>query len=331
VITFYQFCNLSIDRDGAVPQTSCEPVKQERHVLDLPPAVDPPRAARRHPQTIHSIRETTMSISHDEPLIELDGVCRSFGSGETRVDAVRDVDLAIGEGEIVTVVGPSGCGKSSLLNMLACLEHPDRGELRLRGRPAAEADVEIGYVTQSDSLFPWRTLLANVEYPLEIRGVSKAERRERAVAMLARVGLSGFENHLTRQLSGGMRQRGNIARALVYDPDIVLMDEPFGALDAQTRLLQQRQLQAICAEERKTVVFITHDLHEAILLGDRVVVMTARPGSIKMVRDVGLDRPRDLDHIHEEPRFQQLMTELWDALRDEVLRAAPAAATAVAS
>ncbi|SHK59619.1 NitT/TauT family transport system ATP-binding protein [Pseudonocardia thermophila] len=267
-----------------------------------------------------------MSIPR-EPLIELVGVSRSFGRGAGRVVAVRDLDLTVGEGEIITVVGPSGCGKSTLLNMLARLDEPDAGELRFRGRPAAEADVEIGYVTQSDSLFPWRTLLANVEYPLEIRGVPKAERRERAMALLARVGLAGFENHLPRQLSGGMRQRGNIVRALVYEPDIVLMDEPFGALDAQTRLLQQRQLQDICAEERTTVVFITHDLQEAILLGDRVVVMTARPGSIKLVREVGIDRPRDLDHIHEQPRFQHLVTELWDALRDEVLRAAPAVAS----
>lgn len=266
-------------------------------------------------------------IREQEPAIELMGVGRTYDSRGGRVSALSDFNLTVHEGEIVTVVGPSGCGKSTLLNLLAGLEVPDRGELRYGGRPSVSADLTIGYVTQSDTLFPWRSLLANVEYPLEIRGVGVAERRAKASAMLARVGLSGFENHLPYQLSGGMRQRGNIVRALVYGPDIVLMDEPFGALDAQTRLLLQGQLQTLCAEERKTVVFITHDLQEAISLGDKIAVMTARPGRVKILREVGMQRPRDLDRIHEEARFQELLSECWDSLREEVVRASQVVST----
>ncbi|MEU8248064.1 ABC transporter ATP-binding protein [Nonomuraea sp. NPDC048916] len=257
----------------------------------------------------------------DTPIIELANVDRSFSGRSKTVEALRDFTLDLRDGEVLTIVGPSGCGKSTLLNILARLEKPTGGTLSFRGVDAEKSGVQIGYVTQSDTLFPWRTLLGNVEYPLEIRGVSKNVRRERAMSLLERVGLAGFEDRLPFELSGGMRQRGNIVRALVYDPDIVLMDEPFGALDAQTRLLLQDQLQRLCAEERKTVVFITHDLQEAIALGDRVVVMTARPGRIKMIRTVGLERPRDLNHIHEIPRFQELLSELWDCLRDEVLLA----------
>lgn len=257
-----------------------------------------------------------------ESFLDLSDVSKSYsGRGGSPVLALDEVSLQLREGEILTVVGPSGCGKSTLLNLLARLESPNGGHVRFRGVDAADSQIEIGYVTQSDTLFPWRTLAGNVEYPLEIRGVDKQERRERARAILARVGLAGFEDHLPYQLSGGMCQRGNIVRALVYGPDLVLMDEPFGALDAQTRLLLQEQLQRICAEEGKTVVFITHDLQEAIALGDRVVVMTARPGRIKALREVGLPRPRDLDHIHKEPRFQELLGELWDSLREEVVLA----------
>ncbi|GAA2855923.1 ABC transporter ATP-binding protein [Streptosporangium fragile] len=255
---------------------------------------------------------------NDTPIIELADVDQIYAGRGTNVEALRGFTLDLRDGEVLTIVGPSGCGKSTLLNILARLERPSRGTLSFRGVNADNSDVEIGYVTQSDTLFPWRTLLGNVEYPLEIRGVSKDVRRERAVSLLERVGLKGFENHLPSELSGGMRQRGNIVRALVYDPDIVLMDEPFGALDAQTRLVLQDQLQRLCAEERKTVVFITHDLQEAIALGDRVVVMTARPGRIKVVRTVGLERPRDLNRIHEVPRFQELLSELLEALREEV-------------
>ena len=255
------------------------------------------------------------------PIIELTGVHRFYHSRGTTLHALQDFTLSLQAGEVLTVVGPSGCGKSTLLNLIARLEPPTRGTLRFRGVEAQRADVEIGYVTQADTLFPWRTLIGNVEYPLEIRGVPKAERRARAAALLERVGLAGFENHFPYELSGGMRQRGNLVRALVYDPDIVLMDEPFGALDAQTRQLLQEQLQQICVEERKTVVFITHDLQEAIALGDRVVVMTARPGRIKTVRDVGIPRPRDLGRIHATPRFQELLGELWQSLRGEVVLA----------
>lgn len=246
---------------------------------------------------------------------QLNGVTKRFASRGTETLALDDVSLDIEQGEFVTVIGPSGCGKSTVLNLLAGLMVPDTGRVQYGPGASSPRDREIGYVTQSDSLFPWRTLVENVEYPLAIRGVSRAERRERARDYLQRVGLEGFEDHLPYQLSGGMRQRGNIVRALVYQPEIVLMDEPFGALDAQTRMVLQEELLQLWQAEHKTVVFITHDLQEAIALGDRVVVMSARPGRIKKVRRVNIPRPRDLAHIHENPEFRSTLTELLDDVR----------------
>ena len=234
------------------------------------------------------------------------------------VIALDNFSLNVGDGEFVTVVGPSGCGKSTLLNLVVGLDKPSSGQILINGKPAWQQLRNIGYVTQEDNLYPWRTLRENVEFPLEIRGVAKAERIKRSEELLNKVGLAGFENRYAHQLSGGMRQRGNIVRALSFDPGLIIMDEPFGPLDAQTRIVLQQQLLDLWLQDKKTVIFITHDLQEAIALGDRVVVMTARPGKIRSVYDIKLTRPRDLHHLHDDPEFRTALSDLWDELADEV-------------
>lgn len=254
--------------------------------------------------------------------LEFDRISKTFdGPDGAPVIALDDFSLDVSEGEFLTIVGPSGCGKSTLLNLLVGLDHPTEGAIRLDGSPAWEHRLEIGYVTQEDNLFPWRTLQQNVEFPLEIRGLDAKARKHRSDELLSRVGLGDFKDRYAHQLSGGMRQRGNIVRALSYGPRVILMDEPFGPLDAQTRIVLQEQLLDLWADERKTVIFITHDLQEAIALGDRVVVMTARPGRIKAVHEVNIPRPRELHHLHENEVFRTLLSDLWDALAEEVTSA----------
>jgi NitT/TauT family transport system ATP-binding protein len=252
------------------------------------------------------------------PLLSVEGVSKEFDSRGKRVRALDSVDLAVGEGEFVTIVGPSGCGKSTLLNLIVGLVRPSAGRILFRGRPVTGITPAIGYVTQRDNLLPWRTLAENVEIALELRGVPPDERRRRAAGLIERVGLHGFEDHYPHELSGGMRQRANIARTLIYDPALILMDEPFGPLDAQTRLLLQQQLLTLWSAARKTIVFITHDLVEAIALADRVVLMTSRPGRIKHVAPVPVPRPRRVDEIHTSPEFQATYERLWKELRPEV-------------
>jgi NitT/TauT family transport system ATP-binding protein len=262
------------------------------------------------------------------------------------VQAMAGLSLDVAPGELVTLVGPSGCGKSTLLNVVAGLLPPSGGRVLFKGAPVCGVNAAIGYVTQADNLYPWRTLRENVEFPLEVRGVGAAERRRRAVTLIERVGLGGFEDHYPYELSGGMRQRANIVRTLVYDPEVILMDEPFGPLDAQTRLLLQDQLLQLWDAARKTIVFITHDLTEAVALADRVVVLTvfithdlteavaladrvvvltARPGRVKRVCPVPIKRPRDLFHLHDDEGFRRTYDTLWDDLAEEVTRAAAAA------
>jgi len=253
-----------------------------------------------------------------DPLLSIDGVSKEFDSRGKRVLALDAVDLSLTGGEFVTIVGPSGCGKSTLLNLIVGLVRPTAGRIVFRGRPVDGITSDIGYVTQRDNLLPWRTLVDNVEVALELRGVARDERRRRALALLERVGLHGFEDHYPHELSGGMRQRANIVRTLIYDPALILMDEPFGPLDAQTRLLLQQQLLTLWSATGKTIVFITHDLVEAIALADRVVVMTARPGRIKHVAAVPIPRPRRVDEIHTSPEFQTTYERLWKELRPEV-------------
>ncbi len=251
-------------------------------------------------------------------LLRLEGVSKEFQSRGARVLALDSVSLAIERGEFVTVVGPSGCGKSTLLNLVVGLIVPNAGRILFRGRPATGINPEIGYVTQKDNLLPWRTLAANVEVALEIRGVETKERRRRAAALIHQVGLGGFEDHYPHELSGGMRQRANIIRTLIYEPQLILMDEPFGPLDAQTRVILQDQLLRLWTAAKKTIVFITHDLVEAIALADRVVVMTSRPGRVKCVTKIPIPRPRDVYQIHESSGFRATHETLWNELRPEV-------------
>jgi NitT/TauT family transport system ATP-binding protein len=234
--------------------------------------------------------------------------------------AVRDVSFDIVPGEFITFLGPSGCGKSTVLNMLAGLEVPSEGQIYQGSRLLNGLNTDVGYITQDDNLLPWRTLLSNVELALELRGVKKAKRRAQAHELLGSLGLAGFENAYPHQLSGGMRKRGSIARTLLADDPVILMDEPFGPLDAQTRLLLQDELLRIWNGSGKTVVFVTHDLVEAIALSDRIVIFTSVPGTIKSIHTIAIPRPRDVFHIHEALGFSELFDQLWVELREEITR-----------
>lgn len=255
-----------------------------------------------------------------DPIISLRGVSRVFRAARGDVVALSEMDLDVYEGEFVTVVGPSGCGKSTVLNIIVGLLEPSSGQILFRGQVSSGINKEIGYVTQSDNLFPWRTVLENVVFGLQMRGVgSKSEREEKARKLITQVGLDGFENHFRHELSGGMRQRVNIIRTLAYDPKVILLDEPFGPLDAQTRLQLQAQLLDLWRQRAgTTLIFITHELNEAIALGDRVVVMSARPGRVREVVPVDLPRPRDIYTINTDPNFRAIYDRVWEHLAEEM-------------
>lgn len=234
-----------------------------------------------------------------------------------QIAALQDFNLDIREGEFFTLLGPSGCGKSTFLNVLAGLARKSGGSISIDGQPASGINREQGVVFQGYALFPWRTVLQNIEVGLEIRKIPKRERRETAEQFLQLVGLAGFGQRYPHELSGGMRQRVAIARSLAYSPSLLLMDEPFAALDAQTREILQSELLRIWEQHKTTIVFITHSLDEAIYLSDRIAVMTHRPGRIKSVLDIALPRPRPAE-IRHAPAFVQLREQAWDVLRDEV-------------
>ncbi|ADP72784.1 ABC transporter related protein [Rhodomicrobium vannielii ATCC 17100] len=242
------------------------------------------------------------------------------GDEPGELTALDGVDLSVRAGEFVTLVGPSGSGKSVLLDIVGGLASASSGRVSIDGVEVHEPARNSAYVFQQYALFPWRSAIGNVEYPLEVRGVGKAERREKARQLLALFGLSGFAERYPNQLSGGMQQRVAIARALASDPEVLLMDEPFAALDAQTREILQGELLRIWEEIRTTVLFVTHGIDEAVFLADRVVVMTARPGVVKKIIDVELPRPR-LDHIRSSAEFNACRREVWEALSDEVKKA----------
>jgi NitT/TauT family transport system ATP-binding protein len=254
----------------------------------------------------------------DDTILEAQDLERTFTSRGREVVAIRDVDFRVRRGEFFTIVGPSGCGKSTILNLIVGLLDPTRGTVLFDDEPIRDITGEIGYVTQEDNLFPWRTLRKNVEFCLEVRGVPRDERRDRAQELIERVGLAGFEDHFRHELSGGMRARVNIARTLAWRPQVILMDEPFGPLDVQTRLQLQQLLLDLWHEEQATVVFITHDLTEAISLSDRVLVMTRHPGTVKMLYDVDLPRPRDVFEIPTTDEFRAVYDPLWDELQTEM-------------
>jgi len=263
-------------------------------------------------------------------ILVIRGVARTFepatrGGVPTRALAATDLDVA--ENDFITILGPSGCGKSTLLRIVAGLDRQTEGEVRLDGRSIEGPGADRGMVFQSYTLFPWLTVLDNVCFGLRERGLPRAEQVERARAFIGKVGLGGFERHYPKQLSGGMQQRTALARALANEPRILLMDEPFGALDHQTRELMQELLLGIWEAQKKTVLFVTHDIDEAVFMGSRVVVMSARPGRIKLDRTVPLAHPRHWSVKTSAP-FAELKATLMEAVRAEVLAAQQAAARA---
>ncbi|NOQ54992.1 MAG: ATP-binding cassette domain-containing protein [Thermoplasmata archaeon] len=258
-------------------------------------------------------------MNDDAPFIRIRNLSKSFVDKNDPTDvvhAVRDFNLDIEEGEFVVVVGPSGCGKTTLLRCIAGLVEPTRGDVQIRGRPLEGPGAERGYVFQSFALFPWRTVRRNIEFGLELRGMPKEERRSLSDEYIDLVGLQGFEDSHPRELSGGMQQRVGLARALVNDPEVLLMDEPFGSLDAQTRNIMQTEVLKIWNRTHKTIIFVTHSVDESIYLADRVVVLTARPASIKAIFPVDLPRPRD----RASDPFAHIRHEVLEDLTEEVLR-----------
>lgn len=251
-------------------------------------------------------------------MIDIQNLSKVFRSGGTTHVALQKVNLKIDKGEFVSFVGPSGCGKSTLLNMIAGLIQPSEGSLLYEGEPVVGINQKVGYMTQKDTLLPWRTTEANISVPLEIRKISNAEKKEKVMRYIDMVNLRGFENHYPMQLSGGMRKRAALARTLIYDPDTILMDEPFGALDAQLKLVMQDELLRIWRETQKTIIFVTHDLGEAINLSDRVVVFGAKPGRIRMIKKIDLPRSRDVFKVRFHPHYGEIYEELWDVLEQDV-------------
>ncbi|ALD90940.1 TauT family ABC transporter ATP-binding protein [Cupriavidus gilardii CR3] len=284
--------------------------------MEAPPNTTPPPA-----RPMRGARTATRMTT---PALSLDNVTCTFISREDRnqrYTAVQDVSLAIAPGEFVSVVGPTGCGKSTLLNVGAGLLAPSSGQVRVFGEPLAGINARAGYMFQTEALMPWRSALDNVIAGLEFRGVPRAQAVAEGEEWLRRVGLGGFGDRYPHQLSGGMRKRVALAQTLVLDPDIILMDEPFSALDVQTRQLMENEVLELWAAKRKAVLFITHDLDEAIAMSDRVVVLSAGPATHPIGEfDIDLPRPRDVAEIRNHPRFVELHAAIWDVLREEVLK-----------
>jgi NitT/TauT family transport system ATP-binding protein len=251
-------------------------------------------------------------------MIEITRIGKDFqGSDGSDLTALDGVTIRVEEKEFLGIIGPSGCGKTTLLRMLAGLETPSRGEITIRGERVSGPGPERAMVFQDFALLPWAVVAKNVEFPLEIRGVSAADRRAKAQKMIERVGLKGFENSYPKTLSGGMQQRVGLARALVVEPQILLLDEPFGALDAQTKRLLQDDLGKTLSEEGSTAVFITHDMAEAVYLCDRIIVLTSRPGRVAAEFEVALERPRD-ESMRKQPYFAELVDAIWRELKSMV-------------
>jgi NitT/TauT family transport system ATP-binding protein len=246
------------------------------------------------------------------------------GTDGNPIECLVGINLVVHENEFLSVVGPSGCGKSSLLDIMSGLIYPGRGSVFLDGTELTGITSKIGYISQADSLLPWRTVLGNVEFGLEVRGLSKKERRDVARDLIARAGLAGFEKNYPHELSGGMKKRVDIIRVLAVDPEVIFMDEPFGALDYFTKEKLQEYILDIWRNTGKTIVFITHDLPEAVTMSDRVIIMTARPGSIKNQYPISLPRPRNPYEIRFDSAFIELNRLIWEDLKDEIARAGEA-------
>jgi len=252
------------------------------------------------------------------PLIQLDDVAKQFYRKGQAVLACRNINITINRGEFVSIVGPSGCGKSTMLNMIAGLMRPSAGTITYGGEAVKDLNRRAGYVTQRDNLLPWKNVEGNVGVALEVTHVDRETRRRKVQEYINLVGLSGFEKHYPAELSGGMRKRVGLARTLIYDPETMLMDEPFGALDAQLKLILHDELLKLWERTKKTIVFVTHDLTEAVSLSDRVIVFSSRPGRIKLVQDIDLPRPRNVFKVRFTERFGELHEKLWSALEEDM-------------
>ncbi|QIS11820.1 ABC transporter ATP-binding protein [Nocardia arthritidis] len=265
------------------------------------------------------------------PLIELRGATKRFpGSNGGIHTAVKNLDLQVAPGEFVAVVGPTGCGKSTTLSLVSGLEPASAGRAMVHGKDVHGIPDGVGYMFQQDAVLPWKSVLDNVALGPRLRGAPKSEARERAKAWVVKVGLAGFENYYPHQLSGGMRKRVALAQTLVNEPEIILMDEPFSALDVQTRQLMQDELLRVWSGTGAAVIFVTHDLEEAIVLADRVIVMTASPATICGNFPVALDRPRNVEEVRLTGEFRDIYSEIWRTLRDQVEAARAQGASRVA-
>jgi NitT/TauT family transport system ATP-binding protein len=250
-------------------------------------------------------------------MIEIRHVSKAFKRGGHTVEALHDFNLTIERREIIAIIGPSGCGKSTLLNMIAGLYAPSRGRVIYKGSAVTDVNTDVGYMTQKDNLLPWRNVRDNVAFPLELAGVAKTEREAQTDAVIKEVGLDGFETRYPTELSGGMRKRACLARMMLYGAETALLDEPFAALDAQLKLAMHDLLLRLAAENEQTIVFVTHDLIEAVTLADRVIVCTRRPAMIALEQKVPLPRPRDVLNVRFTKEFKELYDMLWERLRVE--------------
>jgi NitT/TauT family transport system ATP-binding protein len=265
---------------------------------------------------------TPLARTSDSERIAVKNLSKSFQLAGTAIEAVRDVSFSVRRGEFVALLGPSGSGKSTILNMIATLVKPSSGQILIDGGPviAGKATPDVGYVFQRDTLFPWRSVVDNIGYGLQLAGVPDAERSERVAACIAQAGLRGFEQAYPSALSGGMRQRAALMRTLVVEPQILLMDEPFGALDTHTKIDMHEVLLRIWDREQQTVLFVTHDLGEALTLADRIILFSARPGQVKDMFEVDIARPRDAVKVRETPRYAELFQHIWHSLGEEFVK-----------
>jgi NitT/TauT family transport system ATP-binding protein len=269
---------------------------------------------------VGTARKKLMARPDSMPILAARNVTKTFATGKDQeLVAVDDLSLEIREGELICLLGASGCGKTTILNMFAGFTQPTAGEVLLRGQPIVGIEPRCGMVFQSYALFPWKTVRGNVEFGMRMKGLSRAERDERAAAFIDMVKLRGFEDHYPAELSGGMQQRVTIARLLAADPEVLLMDEPFAALDAMTRQVMQEELLKIHEQSRKTIVFITHSIDEALILSSRLFVMSARPGRIKAVIPNTLPTPRHIS-VQFSPEYGALKSTVWDLIESEVRR-----------
>jgi NitT/TauT family transport system ATP-binding protein len=250
-------------------------------------------------------------------MIEIKNVSKSFKRGDSTVEALRGFNLIVERREVIAVIGPSGCGKSTLLNMIAGLYAPSKGRVVYKGSPVTGVNTDVGYMTQKDNLLPWCNVRDNVAFPLELAGVARSERMARADVAIKDVGLDGFETRFPSELSGGMRKRACLARMMLYGAETALLDEPFAALDAQLKLAMHDLLLRLAAETGQTVIFVTHDLMEAVTLADRVIVCTRRPAMIALEQKISLPRPRDVLNVRFTNEFKENYDVLWERLRVE--------------